>query len=93
MSKSTITLVTTVNGYGLDQSGVIIPAGIRTRREAKALLRQARAAERVAATFLRHEEDELMGRTACDVRCTSAVGPICSCSCMGQNHSADHLAA
>jgi hypothetical protein len=93
MIKSTISLVATVNGWGLEQSGILVVDSIATKREARALLRQARAAERLAAKFLRHEEDELMGRTACDIRCTSAEGPECSCSCLGANHSSDHLVA
>lgn len=24
--------------------------------------------------------------TPCDARCTSALGPVCSCSCQGKNH-------
>jgi outer membrane murein-binding lipoprotein Lpp len=28
-------------------------------------------------------------RHVCDQRCTSAVGPVCQCSCGGANHQAD----
>jgi len=26
----------------------------------------------------------------CDIRCTSAKGPLCNCQCGGLNHGADH---
>lgn len=29
----------------------------------------------------------------CGVKCTSALGPVCDCTCGGENHGADHRAA
>lgn len=30
-----------------------------------------------------------VSKVACDVRCTSAVSPVCSCSCEGRFHGVD----
>lgn len=57
MAKSTIALVAAKNGtYGLSQDGKLFIKNIKTRKEARALLRQARAAERGANTFLKGGE-------------------------------------
>lgn len=87
MIKSTISLRSTAKGYEILQ-GTTVLFTFTTRREARQMLRNARAAERTAIAYLKNEER--VGRTACDSRCTSAVGPLCSCACMGQNHQADH---
>lgn len=87
MIKSTVSLLKTSKGYEIRQGNVTLFV-FTTRREARQMLRNARAAERTALAYLKGVE--ATGRTACDSRCTSAVGPLCSCACMGQNHQADH---
>lgn len=37
-------------------------------------------------------EGKVNTAVTCDVRCTSAVGHKCECSCGGANHGADHNA-
>lgn len=86
MIKSTVSLARTATGWAV-VSGTEVLATFATKREARSFLRLARAAERVANGYLKGVE--ATGRTACDSRCTSAHGPICSCACMGQNHQAD----
>jgi hypothetical protein len=91
MIRSSVSLAQTTDGdwVVLEHTSTVVLASFGTKRLARAFLREARAAERAAAKYLRQIETD-GERTACDVRCTSAVGPICECSCMGANHSADH---
>ena len=85
MIKSTITLARTGNGWSVLEAKLVL-ATFATKREARTFLRQARAADRTARAYLLGRET-----TAghCDSRCTSAVGTVCVCACMGANHSAD----
>lgn len=91
MIKSTITLGQTDNGWALFQGSHLLVDGIATKREARTLLRQARAAERVANSYLRGVEAST-GRLVCDIRCVSATGHDCQCQCAGANHGAAHAA-
>ena len=55
---------------------------------------------KTAAKFVRHEcgawitnyRPILARETAhqCGARCTSALGPVCDCTCAGEQHGADH---
>lgn len=86
MIKSTLSLSSSSLGWVV-LDGTRILDVFNTKREARTFLRLARAAERLAVAGLKGTQGT--GRVACDTRCTSAHGPLCSCSCMGQNHQAD----
>lgn len=92
MTKSTISFRKATTGYQILQGRKVLFT-YSTRKEARQALRQARAAERTAAAFLKGTEASNEGRTACDIRCTSAVGVLCSCACMGANHGEGALVA
>lgn len=88
MIKSTISLTRKGTRWAVVEGKVVL-ATFATKREARKFLREARAAERAAAAFLKGIE--ATGRSLCDIRCTSATGNLCSCQCIGANHGADAL--